>query len=324
MYKEETLTNIRNKNLSDILRVLRKKGPCSLAQLTENIDGGLTTVKKCVMQAAGYGMIKEGDTELSTGGRKAKLYLINKEYQYFLFLIIDNDNLYCKIYDFCFETVEEYSLHFKMDECLDCMYQSIDDAVKKYCLGTVCMSLPCVIKNGTIVDWYYNISAVGTNVKKEIENKYAVNVIVQNDMNLTVMGENVKNRAVTGNIATVQLGHNGFGVGEMVNGHLLEGNNGFAGEVGYTNDKLKSITGISFPAKIVRNIIIYLNPELIVFYRSEKQISYEQIIDAAVKGLPEYAVPHFEISEEYHNSIITGFISLINKYGYFKKSEDNQ
>lgn len=45
MIEQDTLKNIRNKNLSDILQVLRNKGTCSLSELSQNTDGGLTTVK---------------------------------------------------------------------------------------------------------------------------------------------------------------------------------------------------------------------------------------------------------------------------------------
>lgn len=105
LLEQDTLKNIRNKNLSDILQVLRNKGACSLSELTENTDGGLTTVKKCVLQAIDYGMIIEGDVADSTGGRKAKQYLINDKYQYFLFIIVDNNDLMIKIYNFKFECV---------------------------------------------------------------------------------------------------------------------------------------------------------------------------------------------------------------------------
>lgn len=86
LLEQDTLKNIRNKNLSDILQVLRNKGACSLSELTENTDGGLTTVKKCVLQAIDYGMIIEGDVADSTGGRKAKQYLINDKYNIFYLL----------------------------------------------------------------------------------------------------------------------------------------------------------------------------------------------------------------------------------------------
>lgn len=76
MEEQDTLKQIRNKNLGDILEVLRKKGTCSLTQLAENTDGSLTTVTKCVQQAIGYGMIAESGTADSTGGdlRRRKLH----------------------------------------------------------------------------------------------------------------------------------------------------------------------------------------------------------------------------------------------------------
>lgn len=319
LLEQNTLKDIRKKNLSDILQVLRNSGSCSLAQLTQQTDGGLTTVKKCVLQAMELGMVCEGDTADSTGGRKAKLYYINEGYQYFLFIIVDNNNLICRICDFGFNTVEEFNIHFQFNDFLNSIYFVIDRAADKYDVGTVCLALPCVLNDGVIMDWFYYPDAVGLNIRDRIEEKYALNVIVQNDMKLTAIGECVKNSNRIGNIATVQFGHNGIGVGETVNGNVLAGSTGFAGEVGYIEDLRKNIMGISFPAKIVRNIIIFLNPELIVFYKSQRQNQFEKIFDTAVKNLPSYAVPEFKVSDDYFSSIRSGFISLINRFGYFKK-----
>ena len=320
MIEQDTLKNIRNKNISDILQVLRDKGVCSLSELTENTDGGLTTVKKCVFQAMDYGMIIEGDIADSTGGRKAKQYLINEQYQYFLFLIIDNNNLIFKINNFKMECVENYSAHFEMSEFFGTVCRNIDKIISKYDLGTICLSMPCVVKNGVILDWYYNPKFNGFDLKSALESKYKLNTIIQNDMKLTVIGESTEDRQNTKNIVTMQFGHNGIGVGEMANGHLLEGNAGFAGEVGFINDLRKNIMGISYPAKIVRNAIVFLNPEVIVFYKSDRQNQFREIFVKAVTGLPHYAVPRFEISDDYFESIHLGFQLLISKYGFFKKN----
>lgn len=322
MVEKDTLKNIRNKNLSDILQVLRVKGACSLAEITENTDGGLTTVKKCVFQAMDYGMIVEGDIADSTGGRKAKQYLINEKYQYLLFLIIDNNHLIFRIHNFKFECVESYSVRFNMNEFFEAVCRNIDEIVKKYDLGTICLSVPCVVKNGVILDWYYNPKLNGFDLKNALESRYKLNTIIQNDMKLTVIGESTETRQNAKNIVTMQFGHNGIGVGEMANGHLLEGYVGFAGEVGFINDLRKNIMSISYPAKIVRNAIVFLNPEVIVFYKSDRQNQFKEIFDRAVAGLPYYAVPRFEVSDDYDNSIILGLISLINKYGFFKKAEE--
>ena len=225
------------------------------------------------------------------------------------------------INNFSYEKVRETHTHFEMNEFLNCVYSDIDSALEKYDIGTICVSMPCVVKNGTILDWYYNRSLEQFDLKTNLEEKYRKNIIVQNDMKLTVIGESTQNRQNTKNIVTIQFGHNGIGVGEMANGHLLEGNAGFAGEVGYINDLRKNIMGISYPAKIVRNAIVFLNPEVIVFYKSDRQNQFKRIFDTAVSGLPQYAVPRFEISDYYKDSIITGFLSLISKYGFFKKAE---
>lgn len=320
--EQDTLKNIRNKNLSDILQVLRNKGVCSLAELTENIEGGLTTVKKCVLQAMDIGMIIEGDIAQSTGGRKAKQYLINESYQYFLFIIVDNDDLIISIHNFKFDCVEKIMAHFEMSKFFEVLCNNILDLKGKYDIATICLSTPCVVKDGVIYDWYYNPDYNGFDLKSEIERRFKVNTVIQNDMKLTVIGESSQNRQNAKNLVTIQFGHNGIGVGEMVNGHLIEGNHGFAGEVGFISDLRKNIMGISYPSKIVRNAIIFLNPEIIVFYKSGRQNRFKEIFDKAVMGLPSYAVPKYKVSDDYNDSIIAGFILLINKYGYFKKAED--
>lgn len=321
MFDQNTLTNIRNKNLSDVLETLRRSGDASLAQLAEQNSGGLTTVKKCVQQAMDYGMICEAGEAHSTGGRKAMKYSICPDYQHFLVLIIDNGKLLSTLYDFNFKKIYTRELPFEMEDFMGAVYSSVSYAYEKYPLGTVCLAMPCVVKNGVIIDWYYNPSCIGLNIKDKIEEKYKINVIVQNDMNLTVLGES-KIRNSSGNIITAQFSHNGIGVGEMANGHVLEGSSGFAGEVGYMNFIRKDIFETTYLGKIIRNVIICINPEKVVFYQIEKPKRLQKIISEATKGLPDYAVPEFIVSDNYIGGITAGFHTLVNKYGFFKRAEE--
>lgn len=321
MIEQDTLKNIRNKNLSDILQVLRNKGTCSLSELSQNTDGGLTTVKKCVAQAIDYGMAIEGNIAESTGGRKARQYLINREYQYYFIAIVDNNNLIIKVFDFAINCVEDYQKSFEMNLFFSALNEEIEKQARKYTIGTIGISLPCVVKNGVVLDWHYNPEMVGFDIKNKLEEKYKANVVVQNDMKLTALGVFNTDEINAKNIVTMQFGHNGVGMAGIVNGHLIEGNTGFAGEVGYINDLRKNIMGVSYPAKIVRNAIVFLNPEIIVFYKSKRQNDFMRIFDIATNGLPVYAIPEFKVSEDYIEDIISGIALLINKYGYFKKRE---
>ena len=188
MIEQDTLKNIRNKNLSDILQVLRNKGTCSLSELSQNTDGGLTTVKKCVAQAIDYGMAIEGNIAESTGGRKARQYLINREYQYYFIAIVDNNNLIIKVFDFAINCVEDYQKSFEMNLFFSALNEEIEKQARKYTIGTIGVSLPCVVKNGVVLDWYYNPEMVGFDIKNKLEEKYKANVVVQNDMKLTALG----------------------------------------------------------------------------------------------------------------------------------------
>lgn len=319
MIEQDTLKNIRNKNLSDILQVLRNKGTCSLSELSQNTDGGLTTVKKCVAQAIDYGMTIEGNIAESTGGRKARQYLINREYQYYFIAIVDNNNLIIKVFDFAINCVEDYQKSFEMNLFFSALNEEIEKQARKYTIGTIGVSLPCIVKNGVVLDWYYNPEMIGFDIKNKLEEKYKANVVVQNDMKLTALGVFNTDEINSKNIVTMQFGHNGVGMAGIVNGHLIEGSTGFAGEVGYINDLRKNIMGVSYPAKIVRNAIVFLNPEIIVFYKSKRQNDFMRIFDIATNGLPVYAIPEFKVSEDYIEDIISGIALLINKYGYFKK-----
>lgn len=321
MIEQDTLKNIRNKNLSDILQVLRNKGTSSLSELSQNTDGGLTTVKKCVAQAIDYGMAIEGNIAESTGGRKARQYLINREYQYYFIAIVDNNNLIIKVFDFAINCVEDYQKSFEMNLFFSALNEEIEKQVRKYTIGTIGVSLPCIVKNGVVLDWYYNPEMVGFDIKNKLEEKYKANVVVQNDMKLTALGVFNTDEINSKNIVTMQFGHNGVGMAGIVNGHLIEGSTGFAGEVGYINDLRKNIMGVSYPAKIVRNAIVFFNPEIIVFYKSKRQNDFMRIFDIATNGLPIYAIPEFKVSEDYIEDIISGIALLINKYGYFKKRE---
>src|SRR5699024_3435927 len=158
----------------------------------------------------------------------------------------------------------------EMNLFFSALNEEIEKQARKYTIGTIGVSLPCIVKNGVVLDWYYNPEMVGFDIKNKLEEKYKANVVVQNDMKLTALGVFNTDEINSKNIVTMQFGHNGVGMAGIVNGHLIEGSTGFAGEVGYINDLRKNIMGVSYPAKIVRNAIVFLNPEIIVFYKSKR------------------------------------------------------
>ena len=72
----------------------------------------------------------------------------------------------------------------------------------------------------------------------------------------------------------------------------------------------------------MRNAIVFLNPETVVFYKSQRQNSFDRIYQAAIKGLPSYALPKYCVRDDYIDDIVVGLAYLINKNSYYKRKED--
>lgn len=172
----------------------------------------------------------------------------------------------------------------------------------------------CVVNDGVIADWYYDPAMNGFDFREYIAKKYNIQVIVENDMKLTALARTAVDEYRRSTIATVQFGHNGIGVAAAVDGNILNGCSGFAGEVGYILDSDRDIMSTGHTARIVNALIVFINPEKIFFYGSDKQNNFPEIFDAAVKGLPSYAIPEYSMTQDYLQDITTGLKESIYRH----------
>lgn len=319
------MTAVHSEKLSHdekILKAFRSSESITVPQLSRDTGIGLTTIKKYVAAGLKNGSVAAGDTAESTGGRKPQLFKLNAGYRYYFVFVIDNDDLHLEVFDYCFRTAEHIVLKFKLPDYLKTVEAAFEAALEKYsAVGAVCFSLPCVVSSGVIVDWYYNPSLNGFDFKSYFENKYRVRAAVENDMKLTALAKTAVSEFSESTIATVQFGHNGIGAAAAVNGSILSGYNGFAGEIGYIIDKDKDVTSIAYTAKIVNALIVFINPEKIFFYNSDNPNSFSDIFNEAVKGIPGYAIPGFSVTNDYLTDVTSGLLESIYKYEYFDEGD---
>ncbi|MEG1609463.1 MAG: ROK family protein, partial [Clostridia bacterium] len=153
--------------------------------------------------------------------------------------------------------------------------------------------------NGVVKEWYYAPQNANLDIESFVKEKLGVGVVVENDMKACA-------HAYSGNIATAQFGHNGIGIGIMVDGHVLRGQNGFAGEVGFIEDINRNIMSVRYCAKIIRALICFCNPSEIIFYLSERQNDFDKIMDEAMKKMPAYTKPKVVVSNDYIEDILKG------------------
>lgn len=319
MIEINEMESIRIRNMSIIWHSLRHNGEMSISGLADDTEIGLTTVKKYIEQGIKSSMLTVSEKTISTGGRKAKQFGLNSSYQYFLLIAVDNEMLHYKLLDFSLKTVIYKSCVFKTTEYLVCVEDIINSLTTEYPnIGSVCLSIPCVVKDGVITDWYYNSAMNGFNIEKYLTEKYHRHTVIQNSMKLSVLGRLHREKDEKSTIATVQFGHDGIGAALAANGEIVEGKAGFAGEIGFLSHDREDINNYSFLIKIVNSIIIFLNPSKIIFYSSLMRNDFDGIFAAATAGIPQYAVPEYEISGDYIEDIYAGLTECISRNGYFE------
>jgi len=291
-----------------IINAMRTGNSCAISEVSQTTGLSIPTVSKAIDFGIKAGVIVPSVVAPSTGGRKAQLYYLNAAYLYTLYFALDNEALHYTLKDFAQHICEAGQKTIELKEfCkeIDTVFKSI--RAKYTNVKIICVAVPAITDDGKIVDWYYNPSLNGFDLKEYLMSKHKVDAVIENDMKLTasaavVYAVNKENAT----LATLQFGHNGIGLGQIVNGKILRGANGFAGEISFLRDEpCEPVTPV-YCAKVVRSVIVMLNPELIVFYTSDTQSKIDQIMSEAVKHMPAYAVPRVLVSDRYLKDIFTG------------------
>jgi len=155
---------------------------------------------------------------VDVGGTKILLLLADKDGQtYFKKKVESSGNLneVCNIID---DFIEESKIDVSRIEAL-------------------CMGVPGEINGDGIVRLSIQLDWKDVNVTEYVQSRYRFPVYVKNDVNLSALGERwLGNGENTDHMIYISIG-TGIGGAVIANGHLVEGYNHSAGEIGYMLDK---------------------------------------------------------------------------------------
>lgn len=225
-------------------------------------------------------MLKQGEvTEEKSGknsdGRPARYFRYNPDYALMALL------------GFSYEDGRRY-LRFSLADLTGAVRHHEEEILPAITLNTVCsflkkrlagrhnirvlvVSYPGVVHhNGTIGNWGDIDELFGVELQRILQEQFALPVAIDNDINLAAVGYS----GGTGNLAYIGFPEKHLpGCGLIVDGHLLRGTRGFAGEIIYiqnrTWEEQKNI--ISKPhgiaemlLPVLRAVTALLDPEFII------------------------------------------------------------
>lgn len=171
----------------------------------------------------------------------------------------------------------------------------------------VSVALVGIINDGKVVETWKYPQLNGLNLAERIEKKFKIYAVVENDMYAAALSAKGYLEGVNEKIVSViQFGHNGFGSSLMINGEVLKGKGGFAGEIGYLPITIKHENFLPSCGKWIQSIISVVAPDLIVLYSDAKTTDPNKIISQVEHHIPDFAMPQFVSKRDFRQDCLRG------------------
>ncbi len=226
--------DMKQSNVQTVLWTLYSYKAATVKDLTESTGLSYATVGYILGSLVETQEVSLGKLVSATGGRPSQTYIFNEEYAHILALsarfrngknVISAcvGNLYGKVVWQTEQTFENIQL-----SSFESMIDPVLRAYPSICI--LSFSLPGVERYGVIVANDYT-ELVGLHFTDHFLKKYGLTALVENDVNAAVLGygKTVDPTSVLAGIYFPK--HFGPGAGILVDGKILKGAGGYAGEV---------------------------------------------------------------------------------------------
>lgn len=240
----------------------------------------IATCNTILNELEATGEILEVTNEYTNFGRPAKLYRFNENFSYICCIYMSYENmqkvLTYAVVDLLGNIIKEKSM---IKTCID--YDEIENLIQELTneyenIKAIGVGVPGVVTQHKDIDICDIEELVNCNLVGRLKDKFRMDVVIDNDMNLIAYGVYQKKEyQENASIAVVSFYKDNFpGSGIIVDGHIIRGNTNFAGEVSYLplgctrsqqKELLKGREGITQNvAKTLCSLIAIINPRIIV------------------------------------------------------------
>ncbi|HKM00255.1 MAG TPA: ROK family transcriptional regulator [Mobilitalea sp.] len=277
---------IRDINTKLVLETIINNASISRAATAKHLGLTKATISAIVQELLNRKLVIEIGSDDTSLGRKPILVSLNKKAGYVVCIDIGVDTISALVSDL---TGEDCSLkQIKTPKNLSNIVNVLIDLIESmklpedspYGLVGITLGIHGVTMNNHVsFAPYYNLS--GINLAEGLEQHFGTPVNLENEANLSVIGENTFQYDYA-NIANISV-HSGIGLGIIVDHQLYTGYNGRAGEFGHT---IIEIDGRQCPCG---------NQGCLEQYVSERVLLQEF---AKLKGLPEVSFEYYRNSYE--------------------------
>ncbi|WP_028974805.1 ROK family transcriptional regulator [Spirochaeta cellobiosiphila] len=273
---------VKDINKKLLIRALRDQRQATIRELADITKLTIVTVKSLLNELIDQGKVQEGESVPSNGGRPSQQYVFNSQSQLGLVIFGKEleglDSLYIRIIDLYGQVLDS-----QIESCTYIDSEYINNVIGKMFekfpqIGAISLGLPGIEYEGQIVSLDYK-GLVGTPLIQQLQERYNIPVVIENDVNAAVMGRGQCFEAAQSEIYVYFASNSGPGAGIRWNGQLIKGAKNSAGEVGWLP------FGIKWGAELVNNKPAFVKAaalllvSLVVLYDPESLVVYGEFID---------------------------------------------
>lgn len=229
---------IRDMNRGLVLETIIKNKTISRASISKELGLTKATISVIVQELINKELVQEVGSDDTLLGRKPILISFHKESGYAAAIDIGVNTISVLVTDLAGSSKNLKKVRTpKVNDLVPSIIDLLTGMLKassetRYGLVGIAIGIHGIVSdNKVIFTPYYNIK--GIDIAKELSDNFSVPVYLENEANLSVIGEETHMSDTYTNIANLSI-HAGVGLGLMFNHTLYSGNHGYAGEMGHT------------------------------------------------------------------------------------------
>lgn len=301
---------VKNKNKIIVRNLLREHSPQGIAQLANAAFLSYPTVASLIKEMEQTGEVILSDGLESCGGRPGVRYELNSTYQYGLVLYFVDMSLVGNVYNVYGKKVDHYNMSITAEVDEMQILNFITEIKNKYqSLTVVAFGIPGVVLNNDVNKLFRFPKIENVNIAKRIEEDLGCKLFIENDLNAIAIAE-IEEEKCFAHIGYIDCG---IGAGIVLNGKIIHGCSGYAGELSYLLDDNKSQEENLAICVLALTSVLDL-PKIRISGEGFNQGTLDKIKLHLKKKLPDKIIPKLVISENLDEKYEQGLLHILVQY----------
>ena len=286
-------------------------GEVTVPQISKATGLSLPTVTRAVEYSLEEGIMKTVGIVGGERGRKAHLYSLDADYMHFIFISIHGQKLHYQVHNFLSCILQSGVIEVNDENIFFSLENVIEACVKSdFLIRFVGVAFSGTVHHGKIIESFDFSSLIGFELKKYLEEKFSLIAIVENDLHCAVAAFSKYSSGYKDGITVAYFfGNEGYGSGILIDGKLLHGACGSAGELHNVVTTNKTERSNLTYAEILRSLTAVLNPNRIILYPNGTADSNE-VKSLAFSGIPAYQIPTLIENRNFTKDTFAGLVAL--------------